>query len=53
MVEFTLPDGLRDQEWKIVIDTKEPRFVETDHIFTDTQAVPVTGRSLVVLRRES
>jgi glycogen operon protein len=51
MVEFTLPEGLRGKQWTVVIDTKEPRFVETEHIFTDTQTLPVTERSLVVLRR--
>jgi glycogen operon protein len=51
LVEFTLPEGLRDRQWKMVIDTKEPRFVDGEQIFTGTQAVPVTERSLVVLTR--
>jgi glycogen operon protein len=53
MVEFTLPEGLRDRQWGVVIDTKEPRFLHEEQVFTDTQAVPVTGRSLVVLRHVS
>lgn len=53
MVEFTLPEGLRDRQWGVVIDTKEPRFLNEEQVFTDTQAVPVTARSLVVLRRVS
>jgi glycogen operon protein len=53
MVEFTLPEGLRDRQWGVVIDTKEPRFLNEEQVFTDTQAVPVTGRSLVVLRHVS
>lgn len=53
MVEFSLAEGLRDKEWTIVIDTKEPRFIHEGNVFTDTQAVPVTARSLVVLRRVS
>ncbi|MBD2013814.1 glycogen debranching protein GlgX [Microcoleus sp. FACHB-53] len=52
-VEFTLPEGLRDRQWGVVIDTKEPRFLSEEQVFTDTQEVPVTGRSLVVLRRVS
>jgi glycogen operon protein len=51
LVEFSLPEGLRDKQWAVVIDTKEPRFLNEEQVFTDTQAVPVTDRSLVVLRR--
>src|SRR5919202_4806355 len=50
-VEFTLPEGLRDKQWGVLIDTKEPRFLNEEQVFTDTQGVPVTARSLVVLRR--
>lgn len=53
MVEFTLPEGLRDKQWAVVIDTKEPRFLNQEQVFTDTQGVPVTARSLVVLTRVS
>ncbi len=49
MIEFNLPTGLNDKEWKVVIDTKEPRLVDTEQVFTDDQLVPVTERSLVVL----
>ena len=51
MIEFALSDGLSTKEWSVVIDTKEPRFVQEEKVYTGSQAVPVTGRSLVVLRR--
>ncbi len=50
-MEFALPEALSTKEWSVVIDTKEPRFVTEEKIYTGSQAVPVTGRSLVVLRR--
>ncbi len=50
-IEFALPEGLSTKEWAVVIDTKEPRFVQEEKVYTGSQAVPVTGRSLVVLRR--
>ncbi|MBE9127273.1 MULTISPECIES: glycogen debranching protein GlgX [unclassified Coleofasciculus] len=51
LIEFALPTGLKDKKWGVVIDTKEPRFLQEETVFTDNQAVPVTERSLVVLRR--
>ncbi|HEY9670751.1 MAG TPA: glycogen debranching protein GlgX [Waterburya sp.] len=50
-MEFALPNGLAKREWIVVIDTKEPRFVQEEKIYTGNQAVPVVARSLVVLRR--
>ena len=49
-MEFTLPSELEEKEWVKVIDTKEARFVQEEIAFTKGQAVPVTERSLVVLR---
>ena len=49
-MEFTLPSELEEKQWAKVIDTKEPRFVQEEIVFTKGQAVPVTERSLVVLR---
>ena len=49
-MEFTLPSELEEKQWAKVIDTKEPRFVTEEIVFTKGQAVPVTERSLVVLR---
>ncbi|GEM_PF-1156133 len=50
-IEFKLPEGIENREWQVVIDTKEPDFLEDGPIFTDGKAVPVTGRSIVLLRR--
>lgn len=49
-IEFALPADFQSQEWAMEIDTKQPRFVTEKHIFTGNQAVPVIGRSIVVLR---
>ncbi|NDJ19700.1 glycogen debranching protein GlgX [Myxacorys almedinensis] len=50
-IEFTLPDGFHENRWQMIIDTKESRFVTSDRIFTGSQAVPVIGRAIVVLRQ--
>ncbi|WAL60274.1 glycogen debranching protein GlgX [Thermocoleostomius sinensis] len=50
-IEFTLPVEFQSYAWSLEIDTKEPRFVTDQRLFTGTQAVPVIGRSIVVLRR--
>lgn len=52
-IEFSLPSdfGLNKKDWALVIDTKEPRFITEEKIYTGEQAVPVADRSLVVLRR--
>ncbi|HEY9603986.1 MAG TPA: glycogen debranching protein GlgX [Allocoleopsis sp.] len=51
-IEFALPTvfGLEKKQWMVEIDTKEPRFIKEEKIYTDGQAVPVVARSLVVLR---
>lgn len=51
MLEFSLPEVMKHQEWQVVIDTKEPSFVQDGPVYTDDKKVPVTGRSVVVLRR--
>ena len=51
LIEFTLPVGLQEREWTVVIDTKEPDFIEDGTIYTADKAVQVTERSVVVLRR--
>lgn len=51
MLEFTLPPGLQDREWLVVIDTDKPRFVEAEIIYTEDKPIPVTARSVMVLRR--
>ncbi|MBD2004431.1 MULTISPECIES: glycogen debranching protein GlgX [Cyanophyceae] len=50
MIEFTLPIDLQERGWMVEIDTKEASFVEDGAIYTGDKAVPVTARSLVVLR---
>jgi isoamylase len=50
-IEFSLPVEFQKQEWRIVIDTKEPRFVQEEQIFKGEQTIPVVARSVVVLRR--
>ncbi len=50
MIEFTLPIDLQERGWMVEIDTKEAGFVEDGAIYTGDKAVPVTARSLVVLR---
>ncbi|MBD0345674.1 MAG: glycogen debranching protein GlgX [Coleofasciculus sp. Co-bin14] len=50
-LEFTLPTCLQEREWTVVIDTKEPRFIQEEKIYKDSEAVvPVAARSIVVLR---
>lgn len=49
MIEFSLPSGLEKREWLKVIDTKEPRFVQEEIVYTGSKTVPVEARSLVVL----
>lgn len=51
LIEFDLPKGLQEREWAVVIDTKEPRFVTEEIVYTGNQSVPVSERSVVVLRR--
>ncbi|MBW4464560.1 MAG: glycogen debranching protein GlgX [Pegethrix bostrychoides GSE-TBD4-15B] len=50
-IEFKLPDAMPDIEWQMVIDTKEPHFIQDSRVFGSEQAVPLTGRSLIVLQR--
>lgn len=50
-IEFVLPVNMQHREWLVVIDTKEPRFIQEQRIYTGEQAVPVVARSMAVLRR--
>lgn len=50
-IEFALPASFQNREWQVVIDTKEPRFMLEEQIFTRQQAVPVVARSMIVLQR--
>jgi isoamylase len=49
LIEFALPAALQEREWQMILDTKEPGFVQDGHIFTGDQLVPVIERSLVLL----
>ncbi|MEB3282426.1 MAG: glycogen debranching protein GlgX [Lyngbya sp.] len=51
MIEFSLPEGLGDREWRVVIDTKEPQFITDLIVYTEDKPVPVTARSVVILQR--
>ncbi|MFP4121393.1 MAG: glycogen debranching protein GlgX [Coleofasciculus sp.] len=51
MIEFTLPPGLQNREWLVVIDTDKPRFVEEEISYTEDKPIQVTARSVMVLRR--
>lgn len=51
MIEFDLPEGLRDRQWRVVIDTKEPSFITDWVTYSEDKAVPVTERSVVILQR--
>ncbi|MGF2035088.1 MAG: glycogen debranching protein GlgX [Nostoc sp. CmiVER01] len=50
-LEFALPNVFQDREWEIVIDTNEPRFLSPGKLVMGEQTVPVTDRSIMVLRR--
>jgi isoamylase len=50
-LEFSLPNAMQHREWTVVIDTKEPRFVQDERRYTSSQAIPIVARSMVVLRR--
>nr|WP_290225659.1 glycogen debranching protein GlgX [Trichocoleus desertorum] len=50
MIEFTLPDAFKERQWQLIIDTKEPRFIQDETIFNGEQQIPVNARSSVVLR---
>ncbi|MFP5271680.1 glycogen debranching protein GlgX [Coleofasciculus sp.] len=51
MIEFTLPPGLQDREWLVLIDTDKPRFIEEEISYTEDKPISVTARSVMVLRR--
>lgn len=49
MLEFHLPVDFQNEQWKLIIDTKEPQFVRDDKYFTGEDLIPVMDRSIVVL----
>ncbi|ACK70687.1 glycogen debranching enzyme GlgX [Gloeothece citriformis PCC 7424] len=48
-LDFYLPEGLQSQEWRALIDTTKPTFIEEGMIYKGTQNVIVQGRSIIVL----
>ncbi|MGK7924819.1 MAG: glycogen debranching protein GlgX, partial [Spirulina sp.] len=50
-IDFTLPEGLQKWQWQVVIDTTEAHFINAGKIYTSDEIIPVTERSIVVLRR--
>ncbi|MGV0103269.1 hypothetical protein NSTCB13_01853 [Nostoc sp. DSM 114160] len=50
LIDFALPNEFKEKVWEIVIDTNEPRFLDRGKLVSDSQTVPVTDRSLMVLR---
>jgi glycogen operon protein len=53
-VEFILPETLWQGEWRTVMDTAQPRFLQRGRCYgAEAPEVPVAGRALVVLQRSS
>ena len=49
-IKFTIPSGLKAQEWAVVIDTTKPQLVEAGERYRPGVPIPVEARSLVVLQ---
>ncbi|MGB7084024.1 MAG: glycogen debranching protein GlgX [Phormidesmis sp.] len=49
LLEFALPEGLRDHKWRLLIDTKSEGFVKRPKTYKKDSRIPVAARSLVVL----
>ena len=53
-VDFTLPETLQQAQWRTVMDTAQPRFLQRGRCYdAEAPIVPVAGRALVVLQRPS
>lgn len=50
-IDFTIPIGLQNWEWFVVIDTRELHFVEHGIHYTQNKPINVEARSVVVLQR--
>jgi isoamylase len=48
-LRFVLPDAARASDWTVLLDTSDPSIGEPSPVEADTAAVPVAGRSLVLL----
>ncbi|MEL6605597.1 MAG: glycogen debranching protein GlgX [Cyanobacteria bacterium J06614_10] len=49
VLEFALPEPLRDRKWKLLIDTKSEGFVKRTKTYKKKDKVAVAARSLIVL----
>ncbi len=50
LLEFALPEDVRDRKWRLLIDTKTEGFVKRAKTFRKADKIPVAARSLVVLQ---
>ncbi len=50
MLEFSLPEDVRDHKWRLLMDTKTEGFVKRTKSFRKNDKIPVAARSLVVLQ---
>jgi len=50
LLEFALPENLRDLKWRLLIDTKKEVFAKRVKTYRKADKVPVAARSLVVLK---
>ena len=48
IVKFYLPASLKNKEWKVVINTNEPRFVQKNNLYKESEGV--LARSLMILQ---
>jgi isoamylase len=51
MLEFTIPEGLQQRHWQVIVDTSHPRLVENGMWYTSDKPIPVIDRSIVVLKQ--
>ncbi|MBE9080335.1 glycogen debranching protein GlgX [Romeria aff. gracilis LEGE 07310] len=50
LLEFALPEVLRDRSWRLILDTKDGGFVKRTKSFRTKDRVPVPARALVILQ---
>ena len=48
---YTIPPGLREYRWGLVIDTQQPHFLTGEKVYTGDKPIHVIERSLMVLQR--
>ncbi len=50
-IDFLIPNGLQHWHWQTIIDTTQPRFLDYGAWYTADKVIPVTDRSMIVLKR--